>query len=132
MNRGKRLCVQAYNTYGTEYDCMSIMNYRDEDFLTTEDDEGKTMVARNGTSCNLSKPNNFLRPRDVLIVNKMYCQSKLYRLSHNTVQTLSVLIHRLFMPLEGEYNILRWSPVGPHFQPVLHFIPQCIKDQDKD
>ena len=46
---------------------MSIMHYRDEDFLDTDDDEGKTMVAKNGTSCNLSKPNNFLRPADVLI-----------------------------------------------------------------
>merc|ERR1712106_385162 len=68
-------CSQ-YNAYGTEYDCMSIMNYRDTSFITdaAKAAGNKTMVAKHGTSCDLSSPNNHLRPADILIVKRMYCQ----------------------------------------------------------
>jgi len=69
-------CSQ-YNTYGTEYDCMSIMHYRDTSAITDAAwaAGNKTMVATYG-GCDLSSPNNHLRPADTLIINRMYCQKK--------------------------------------------------------
>jgi len=69
-------CSQ-YNAYGTEYDCMSIMHYRDTSAITDAAwaAGNKTMVATHG-GCDLSSPNNHLRPADTLIINRMYCQKK--------------------------------------------------------
>ena len=66
-------CSQ-YNTYGTDYDCMSIMHYRDRHFRTQEAiaSGGKTMVAKK-EGCDLSSRNNHLTDSDVAILNQMYC-----------------------------------------------------------
>ena len=74
-------CIEAndwscsrYNHYGTEYDCMSIMHYRDYFFITAEAraNGGKTMVAKK-TGCDLSSPASTLSNADVEILKKMYC-----------------------------------------------------------
>jgi len=63
-----------YNDYTTEYDCMSIMHYRDRDFITDEAHSNgeKTMVPKKA-GCDLTSNNNILRNSDVEIIRKMYC-----------------------------------------------------------
>jgi len=58
-----------YNDYDTEYDCMSIMHYRDYFFSSNG---GKTMVAKKA-GCDLSSPASTLTNADVEIIRKMYC-----------------------------------------------------------
>jgi len=74
-------CIEAndfscsrYNHYGTPYDCMSIMHYRDYFFITPEAarNGGKTMVAKK-PGCDLSSPASVLSNADIEILNKMYC-----------------------------------------------------------
>jgi len=74
-------CIEAndwscsrYNHYGTEYDCMSIMHYRDYFFITSEarSSGGKTMVAKKA-GCDLSSPASTLSNADIDILKKMYC-----------------------------------------------------------
>ena len=66
-----------YDDYGTPYNCMSIMHYRDWDFLSKEavKNGGKTMIPRK-EGCDLSTPNWDLTNEDVSILNKMYCVDK--------------------------------------------------------
>merc|ERR1711892_858448 len=75
-------CIEAngctrYNHYDTEYDCMSIMHYRDYFPLTSEarSARNKTMVAKK-EGCNLSSSVNTLTPTDIEILKKMYCANK--------------------------------------------------------
>lgn len=68
-----------YNTYGTPYDCSSIMHYGDRDFLTdeAEQQEKKTMKAKDASTCELSPYGTIkLSETDVDLINKMYnCKS---------------------------------------------------------
>jgi len=70
----KKPCY-GYNDYNTVYDCMSIMHYRDYDFITDEarNTGGKTMLAKNEDECDLSSPNVILTNADINILNRMYC-----------------------------------------------------------
>jgi len=69
---------KAYNTYGTPYDCSSIMHYGDQSFITDEakSRNEKTMVAKDPSTCKISSfsPSQ-LSETDVLLINKMYCQA---------------------------------------------------------
>lgn len=66
-----------YNDYGTPYDCMSIMHYRDNYFLTEEawKNGGKSMKPIK-KGCDLSADNFELTNSDVSLMNKMYCVNK--------------------------------------------------------
>jgi len=81
MRHNYEACIVAndprcrrYNDYGSEYDCMSIMHYRDYFFQTQDarDKGGKTMVAKKA-GCDLSSSNNILTNADVDILKRMYC-----------------------------------------------------------
>lgn len=63
------------NTYGTDYDCMSTMHYRDTKWITDEAkaNGGKAMVAIKPEECDLASANNKLSDGDVKILKKMYC-----------------------------------------------------------
>ena len=63
-----------YNTYGTEYDCKSILHYRDTFFITPEAKKmgRKTMLAKKA-GCDLSSPTNTLRNSDIDLLKKIYC-----------------------------------------------------------
>jgi len=63
------------NTYGLEYDCMSIMHYRDTKWITDEAkaNGGKTMIAKNPETCDLTSATNKLSEGDVRILRMMYC-----------------------------------------------------------
>lgn len=63
------------NTYGLEYDCMSIMHYRDTKWITDEAKAkgGKTMIAKNPETCDVTSATNKLSEGDVKILRKMYC-----------------------------------------------------------
>jgi len=50
---------------GVEYDCLSIMHYRDDD--------GETMRAIDPDTCDLSKYNWILRPSDIEMMKIVYC-----------------------------------------------------------
>ena len=66
-----------YNTYGTPYDCKSIMNYGDMTFITDEaKNQGlKTMVAKDPSTCELSSYGySQLSETDVDLIKKMYCK----------------------------------------------------------
>jgi len=64
-----------YNHYDTEYDCMSIMHYRDYFFITDQalEEQKKTMTPKK-PGCDLSSPNSILRNSDIAILNQMYCK----------------------------------------------------------
>jgi len=69
---------RAYNTYGTPYDCSSIMHYGDQSFITEEakSRNEKTMVAKDPSTCKLpSFSPSQLSETDVFLINKMYCQA---------------------------------------------------------
>ena len=59
-------------TYGTPYDCMSIMNYRDY-FFKKAGATGPTMTAKNPATCNLSAANTRLTNSDITLLKRMYC-----------------------------------------------------------
>ena len=63
-----------YNDYGTAYDCMSIMHYRDTYFIAdaARRSGGKTMIAKK-EGCDLSSSASSLSNADVEILKKMYC-----------------------------------------------------------
>ena len=69
-------CSQ-YNSYGTAYDCMSIMHYRDWAFITPEAKSrgGATMTPRR-EGCDLSSAARVLSNIDIDILNKMYCANR--------------------------------------------------------
>ena len=63
-------CFQC-KTYGTQYDCMSIMHYRDYFFSFRR---RKTMVPVDPNSdCDLNRDNNELTRSDKDLINAMYC-----------------------------------------------------------
>merc|ERR1719419_707808 len=64
-----------YNDYGTKYDCMSIMHYRDTYFITSaaRASGGKTMVSKR-TDCDLQSPTSRLTDTDIELLKKMYCK----------------------------------------------------------
>merc|ERR1719427_1085350 len=72
-----RTCSR-YNDYGTPYDCMSIMHYRDTFFLTREAGNrgAKTMTAKR-PSCDLKSHANRLSQAEIDILTKMYCKDKI-------------------------------------------------------
>ena len=53
--------------YGTKYDCMSVMHYRDSTFGTVP-----TMIAKDPSKCDLKGNNDYLTPNDIDLINKMY------------------------------------------------------------
>jgi len=63
------LCSQC-KTYGTPYNCMSIMHYRDYFFQT--DSDAKTMTAK-VSSCNLQTYATEITDSDWALINAMYC-----------------------------------------------------------
>jgi len=77
-------CVEAndrrcsrYNHYDVEYDCSSIMHYRDYFFITSEARAagGKTMIAKKA-NCDLGGYRSTLSVTDIAMLNKMYCKNK--------------------------------------------------------
>merc|ERR1719312_53749 len=59
------------NTYGTAYNCMSTMHYRDYFFNVNN---GKTMTAR-VANCNLQTYPVVMTDSDWNLINKMYCRA---------------------------------------------------------
>jgi len=52
------------NTLGVEYDCQSVMHYRDY--------SGNAMVAKDPSTCDLKANNRVLRKSDIELMNKFY------------------------------------------------------------
>jgi len=65
-----------YNDYGTPYDCSSIMHYQDWMFLTQDanNEGGKTMIAKDPNTCDVSSSKSKITDNDISLMNKMYCQ----------------------------------------------------------
>jgi len=62
-----------FDTHQVEYDCMSIMHYRDNGFQIKG--AGPTMTAKDPYSCDLKSANLQLRPSDITLLKRMYnCQ----------------------------------------------------------
>jgi len=67
-----------YKTYGTPYDCSSIMHYGDTFFRTKKArrQRRKTMRAIDPSKCKLSSSGtNKLSKTDIDLINKMYCKA---------------------------------------------------------
>jgi len=59
-----------FDTYQVEYDCMSIMHYRDNTFQIKG--AGPTMTAKDPYSCDLKSKNIELKPSDITLLKRMY------------------------------------------------------------
>ena len=92
MRRINDPSCSRYNHYGTKYDCMSIMHYRDYFFLTAEARSrgGKTMVAKRA-DCDLSSPASVLSAADIEILRKMYCADMP---QSNSIKSTTMLVFR--------------------------------------